>query len=326
MPGLSKHEWRPVQFTLVVDGFEVKYVGEEHALRLKAALEENYTITTKWEGRWYSGITLDWNSKQRKVHLAMPNYVAKALKQFKHESRGKQHAPYPSAPIKYGVKKQYTTQASTAPLLDKTGKPFIQQVCGSFLFLGRAVDSTLLCPVSVIASQSSAPTEGTMNQTLQFLDYAATQEEAVLAYNASEMKMAAHSDARYLSEPKARNRAGGRFFLSSDSSVPHNYGAVLNIAHIIKHVISSATEAELAALYIVAQEAVYICILLQELGHKQPPTPLQTDNSMADGVVNEQIQPKRTKAMDMQFHWLRDRECQEHFRIYWRPKRVNYAD
>jgi hypothetical protein len=75
---------------------------------------------------------------------------------------------------------------------------------------------------------------------------------------------------------------------------------------------SSATEAELAALYIMAREAVYIRIILEEMGHKQPPTPIQTDNAMADAVINGKIQPKQTKAMDMRFHWLRDRECQQH--------------
>ena len=34
-----------------------------------------------------------------------------------------------------------------------------------------------------------------MKQTLQFLDYADTQEESVLTYNASTMKLAAHIDA-----------------------------------------------------------------------------------------------------------------------------------
>ena len=86
------------------------------------------------------------------------------------------------------------------------------------MFSGRAVDSALLYPVSAISSQLSAPT---------------TQEEAVLTYNdnASKMKLAAHSEASYFSEPKAHSRAGGHFFLWSDSSVPHNNGAVLNIAH-----------------------------------------------------------------------------------------------
>ena len=89
---------------------------------------------------------------------------------------------------------------------------------------------------------------------------------------------------------------------------------------------TSATEAELAGLYIMAREAVYIRIILEEMGHAQPPTPLQTDNQMADKIVNGKITPKRTKAMDMRFHWLRDRECQKQFRIYWRPGKLNYAD
>jgi len=62
--------------------------------------------------------------------------------------------------------------------------------------------------------------------------------------------------------------------------------------HIIKNVMSSATKADLVGLYIMAREAVYIRIILEELGHKQPPTPLQTDNAMADAVINGKIQPK----------------------------------
>ena len=89
---------------------------------------------------------------------------------------------------------------------------------------------------------------------------------------------------------------------------------------------SSATKAEMGALYIMAREAVYMRIILEEMGHKQPPTPIQTDNAMAEAVVNAKIQPKRTKAMDMRFHWLRDRECQKQFKFYWQPGKQNYAD
>ena len=89
----------------------------------------------------------------------MPGYVTKALKLFQHKLRKRQNAPYPMTTIKYGAKQQYATQESTAPPLEKKGKKFIQQVCGKILFLGRAVDSTLLCPISAIAAQSSTPTE-----------------------------------------------------------------------------------------------------------------------------------------------------------------------
>jgi hypothetical protein len=149
-----------------------------------------------------------------------------------------------------------------------------------------------------------------MRQTLQLLDYLATQEDAVLSYHASDMVLAVHSGASYLSKPKVQSRVGGHFFLSSDTTVPPNNGAILNIAHIIKNVMSSATEAELAGLYIMVCKAVYIRIILEELGHAQPPTPLQTDNAMANGIINGKVQPKQTKAMDMRFHWLRNWECQ----------------
>ena len=120
----------------------------------------------------------------------------------------------------------------------------------------------------------------------------ATQEEAVLTYNARNMIISVHSDTRYLSDSKAQSRAGRHFFLSSNTTIPANNGAILNILHIIKYVMTSATEAELAGLYIMACEAVYIHIIIEELSHTQTPTPLQTDNSMADAVINGKIRPK----------------------------------
>eukprot|EP00804_Cyclotella_cryptica_P022383 CCRYP_015922-RB/>CCRYP_015922-RB protein AED:0.47 eAED:0.47 QI:0/-1/0/1/-1/0/1/0/161 len=124
----------------------------------------------------------------------------------------------------------------------------------------------------------------------------------------------------------ALSRAGGHFFLSENDKVPRNNGAILTLAQIIKSVMSSAAEAELGALYINAREAIPIQHLLEELGHTQPPTPIQIDNSTALGIVSNIIQPKRTKAMDMRFHWLRCRTNQKQFRTYWRAGATNLAD
>ena len=82
-----------------------------------------------------------------------------------------------------------------------------------------------------------------MAKANQLLDYLASQEEAIITYSASDMILAAHSDAGYLNEPQARSRAGGHFFLSNNAAIPQNNGAVLNIAQSIKNVMSSAAEA-----------------------------------------------------------------------------------
>ena len=59
----------------------------------------------------------------------MPGYVKKALKQFQHPPPAKkQHAPFQCARINYGAKKQYATQSSTVPPLDKKGKKYIRMI------------------------------------------------------------------------------------------------------------------------------------------------------------------------------------------------------
>ncbi len=152
------------------------------------------------------------------------------------------------------------------------------------------------------------------------------QEEPVIAYKASKMILAVHSNARYCNEKNSRSQAGGHFSLSNNNEHPPNNGAILTIARIIKAIMSSAEEAELGALYPNACKAVYLQQILTEMGHPQPQTPIQTNNLTAEGVINNKIQPKQTKAMDMRFHWLPNCEAQDQFRIYWWPRKTNLAD
>ena len=59
--GLWAHKTRPIQFTLVVDDFGVKYVGKEHADHLLRTLERHYKVTSDWTGAQYIGIQLQWD-------------------------------------------------------------------------------------------------------------------------------------------------------------------------------------------------------------------------------------------------------------------------
>ena len=95
-----------------------------------------------------------------------------------------------------------------------------------------------------------------MRKTLKFLDSVTTHPDAILTFNASSMVLNVHSDASYLTEPKARSRAGGHFFMSENDEDPKNNGAILNTAHMIKSVMSSAAEAEIGALFINSRQAI----------------------------------------------------------------------
>ena len=75
-----------------------------------------------------------------------------------------------------------------------------------------------------------------------------------------------------------------------------------------------------------AQEALPIRRCLIELGHPQPPTPLKTDNSTAQGFINGTIKQKRSKSFDMRFYWLIDQCKQGTFEVYWDAGKNNLAD
>ena len=189
----------------------------------------------------------------------------------------------------------------------------------------------MLVALGTLSSQQAQATTQTAQRLTQLLNYAATHPDATIRYRASDMILYAHSDASYLSEPKARSRVGGHFFLSNkptsdEKPNPTLNGPVHTVSSIVRHVLSSAGEAEVGALYFNCKDAMMLRTALEEMGHPQPATPIQTDNSFASGFANKQIKQRRSKAIDMRFYWTQDRVDQGQFKIYWAKGTDNLAD
>ena len=172
---------------------------------------------------------------------------------------------------------------------------------------------------------TSKDTKATHEAMVHFLNYASCNPNASIIYRASDMQLSIESDAAYLVCPQARSRAGGYHYLSNKGATSFN-GPITVIAKVIKNVMSSAAEAEIGALYINAQEAIPYRQCLTDLGHPQGPTPINTDNATAHGIVNNTMKQKKSKAMDMRFYWVRDRVQQQQFNVRWRPGKHNLAD
>ena len=80
---------------------------------------------------------------------------------------------------------------------------------------------------------------------------------------------------------------------------------------------ASATEAELRGVFEIYQKSTSMRTALAEMGHLQPPTPVATDNTAANIIVNKMTKQKISRAIDMIFYWVRDRIGQNHSRIFW---------
>jgi hypothetical protein len=182
-------------------------------------------------------------------------------------------------------------------------------------------------PLNDIATEQTKATEKTQATTNQVLDYLATHPDATIRYHASDMILHIHSDASYLSVSNARSRLGGLFFCGDKSPQQDTLnGSILNVASVIKNVVASAAESEVGACFHNAQSGAPLRVTLTEVGHIQPPTPLRTDNSTAFGILNETKKQKRSKEMDIRYHWLTYRVRQKQFDVYWCPGRENLSD
>ncbi len=152
----------------------------QHLLQM---VQKYYKCSFEPEGERYCRLTIKWDYPGKKVHIAMPFYLKNALKQFQYPPPiVPQDQPHPHVKKQYGDKVQHAKPHDDTPPLDKTRKKFIQEVTSVFLYPVQAVDSTMLAPLGALASEQAAPTENMMQDCLQFLDYAASQEDAIVTY------------------------------------------------------------------------------------------------------------------------------------------------
>ena len=156
----------------------------------------------------------------------------------------------------YGANPKMAHIEDTSPPLDEAGIKRIQSIVGAVLFYGRDVKNKLLVTLNSIGTQQVASKEATNEAVNQMLDYLSTYSNDEIVYHASYMILAAHSNAGFHYESKGLSRVGAHIFISEYDPIPRWNRPILSIAQVIKFVMTSAVEDELAALYITAQKLV----------------------------------------------------------------------
>jgi hypothetical protein len=240
-PGLWLQKTRPIDFSLIVDDFAVKYVKNENAEHLRNALLHSYELTTDWGGTFYSGMTLKWDYKNSTCDISMPGYIANVPSNFQHDNpKHTQDTPSRYITPVYGTTTQYATRDDTPPLTAKQCLN-IQKVTRPVLYYARAVEPTVMMRLNDIATEQTKATEKTQAETDHILDYLATHPDATIRYHASDMILNIHSDASYLSVSHLRKRLGGLFFCGDKPPNEDNLNrSILNVEAVITNVVESA--------------------------------------------------------------------------------------
>ena len=276
-------------------------------------------------------MTLDWDYRNRSVSKSMPGHLEKNLKRFNVILKRPTYTPGGYIAPVYGSKAQQMVAIDDSPPLNLAQKKTIQEIIGAFLYYARVIDCTMLKKITELGSLQATATEQVSRQVDAFLQYAATYPVTKITYHASDMTLHTHSDASYLGETRGRSRIAGFHFLGQQHrsgtipSTPINGGLLIR-SSILDVVVSSAAEAELGGLFENMRDATSLRNILADMGYPQPASPMQTDNKCAEGIAQNTVKSKRSKAFDMRYHWVRDRVHQGQFDVYWREGGHNLAD
>jgi hypothetical protein len=324
-PCFYRHLTRNLLFGVVVDDFGIQYTNKADAQWLETILKERWGVKTDWTGDKFLGLRLEWDYAQRTLRISMPEYVRKGIARFRDDSIPFQRRDSPAlhTPIQYG--KQTPHLDDDSPPLPPPRAKRIQCIVGYFLYYARAIDSTMLVALARIATEQALPTEKTEQSAEHFLDYANTWPNATIVFRASDMQLVIVSDAAYLSERGSGSRAGGIHFCGNFNDKRVN-GAAHVVCARLNVVVASAAEAELGAFFINCQYGVDERSTLEDFGWPQRITRLIGDNECAKGIATGTIKARKSKSMDMRFHWIVDRVLQKQFEVIWEAGKSNLAD
>jgi hypothetical protein len=104
-------------------------------------------------------------------------------------------------------------------------------------------------------------------------------------------------------------------------------GPVATLCAIIPTVCNAVSETEYATAYMNAQIGEPLRQTLSDLGYPQiAPTEIVYDNQVTGKIATQTCKLRRSKAIAMRYHWLRDRVALGHFQMTWKPGAQNLAD
>ena len=328
VPMLFRHITRPIAFTLIVDDFGIKYTTLTDVEHLFTVLRKIFIITTDMSGEAYIGLHILHDLIKHTITISIPDYVTKAITRFAPHlltTRGSR-APMRYHPVVYGPHVTEALEEDHSPALDDTRRRRLQGIIGTFLYYARALDITAAFPVAKLASLPH--TEHTEELAHHFLSYMVAHPNACVVFSRSDMQHNCHSDASFNGETRGRSRAAGYPYLGHydpTGTAPPN-GSIEYVTAIIDVVVASATEAELAAIFVNAQLAISLRHALDFLGHSQGPSLIVSDNLVGVNILNGTAKSKRSRSMDLRFFWVKDRISQKQFKLAWAPGLHNLAD
>jgi hypothetical protein len=248
--------------------------------------------------------------KGQSILLDQCSYLNKVVERF-----GQTNAKYARTPLPTGYQPA-PNQGEVNPQI----RSEFQQVIGSLLYIMLGTRPDIAYAVTKLAQFAANPTKEHLDKARYVVRYLAGTADYALVFNGVSNKgLIAYTDSDYAADPVKRRSTTGYLFKLANGIISWQSRAQKTIA-------LSATEAEYMALSDCSRQAVWIQNIISELGLPKKPTQICADNEGGIFIASNPVQERRTKHIDVRFHYVRDLLEQKRIEVVWVPTDNNPAD
>ena len=286
------------------------FLGPDLALVLKKKSEfmQQWECRDLGEAKEFLGIRI--RRDRNKIVLDQKAYLQKVLERF-----GMTNAKPHKTPLPH----KYQPLANTGEVDSKLRTRF-QSVIGSLLYLMLGTRPDIAFAVIKLSQFSANPSEEHLKRALGICHYLVGTPDYILAFDGDSQKgLVAYTDSDWAEDRNDRRSISGFFMKLADC-------VVLWQSRAQKTVAGSSTEAEYMALSDGCRQVMWVQSLFKELGFNETRTPLCGDNQGSLFISSNPVQERRTKHIDIKYHYIREKVENGDVEVFFVPSDDNPAD
>lgn len=254
---------------------------------VKNQLKSKYQMTDFGSLKYFLGVHVKQDPSNGSIFISQGAYTERVLQKF-----GLADANSVKSPVDVSAKWQSDTPAD--PVLYKSA-------IGSLIYLATKTRPDIAFVVNKLARYCSAPTQDHMSAVKRVMRYLKGTANYGLLYLKNEHgECHGFADADWAGDSKDRKSTSGFSFQLSGASISWSSSKQSCVA-------LSTAEAEYVALSGATQEAAWLKNLLGDLNYNvEGPMTIFEDNTAAICIANDALCNRKTKHIDLKFHYIRD--------------------
>jgi hypothetical protein len=285
-------------------------IDNNHEFRkdLATKMSKKFKLTDIGKANWILGTKVVCQDLQ--IHINQEKYVSDVLERFR-----MQECKVVNTPVVAGGS---NIEADSKQYENKTE---YMSLVGSLIYLSVISRPDIAYAVSKAGQKMSNPSETDWIAAKRILRYLKGDNKSGPTYsiNGSE-ELLGFVDSDWAGDINSRKSTSGYVFILGGAAISWSSKRQQTVA-------LSSTEAEYMAASSAAQEAIYLRALLKDLGCVQErPTKILQDNQGAIAMAKDVISSRRTKHIDIRYHFIRERIRNGDIHLEYEPTETMLAD